>query len=96
MTTRKKGSIGSSFDEFLKEEGIYDQVETTAIKRVIAWQLEKAMKARRVTKAQLARQMKTSRSQLDRLFDPANCGVTLDTLARAAQALGRHIRLELV
>ena len=75
---------------------MYNEVEATAIKRVIAWQLEKAMKAKRVTKAQLARRMKTSRSQLDRLFDPGNCGVTLDTLARAAQALGRHIRLEIV
>jgi len=96
MTTRKKGRIGSSFDDFLKEEGIYDDVETTAIKRVIAWQLEKAMKARRMSKLQMARRMKTSRSQLDRLLDPAHNGVTLDTLSRAAQVLGRHIRLELV
>jgi len=96
MTTRKKGRIGSSFDDFLKEEGIYDDVETTAIKRVIAWQLEKAMKARRMSKLQMARRMKTSRSQLDRLLDPLHNGVTLDTLSRAAQVLGRHIRLELV
>jgi antitoxin HicB len=60
MTVRKKGRIGSSFDEFLKEEGIYDEVETTAIKPVIAWQLEQAMKAKRMSKLQMARRMKTS------------------------------------
>ena len=96
MTVRKKGRIGSSFDGFLKEEGIYDEVETTTIKRVIAWQFEQAMKAKRMSKLQMARRMKTSRSQLDRLLDPGHSGVTLETLARAAQVLGRHIRLELV
>jgi antitoxin HicB len=96
MSTRKKGRIGSSFDDFLKEENIYDEVETTAIKRALAWQLEKAMKTRRMSKLQMARQMKTSRSQLDRLLDPRNSGVTLETLSRAAQVLGRHIRVELV
>jgi DNA-binding Xre family transcriptional regulator len=96
MTVQKKGRIGSSFDEFLKEEGIYDEVETTAIKRVIAWQLVQAMKAKRMSKLQMARRMKTSRSQLDRLLDPGHGGVTLETLSRAAQVLGRHIRLELV
>lgn len=96
MTTRKKGRIGSSFDDFLKEEGIYDDAETTAIKRVIAWQLEEAMKTRRMSKLQMARRMKTSRSQLDRLLDPGHGGVTLETLSRAAQVLGRHIRLEIV
>jgi predicted XRE-type DNA-binding protein len=96
MTTRKKGRIGSSFDDYLKEEGIYDEAETTAIKRVIAWQLEEAMKTRRMSKLQMARRMKTSRSQLDRLLDPGHGGVTLETLSRAAQVLGRHIRLEIV
>jgi transcriptional regulator with XRE-family HTH domain len=70
-------------------------VETVAVKRVIAWQLEEAMKARRMSKLQMARRMKTSRSQLDRLLDPSHSGVTLETLARAAQVLGRHIRVEL-
>lgn len=96
MTRRKKGRLGSSFDDFLKEEGIYDEVETTAIKRVIAWQLEEAMKAERISKAELAQRMKTSRSQVDRLLDPEHSGVTLETLSRAAQVVGRHIRLELV
>lgn len=96
MTGRKKGRIGSSFDRFLKDEGVYNQVETVAVKRVIAWQLEEAMKARHMSKLKMARQMKTSRSQLDRLLDPSHSGVTLETLARAAQMLGRHIRVELV
>ena len=95
MTSRKKGRIGSSFDDFLKDEGVYNEVETVAVKRVIAWQLEEAMKARRMIKLQMARRMKTSRSQLDRLLDPSHSGVTLETLARAAQVLGRHIRVEL-
>lgn len=96
MKKRKKGRIGSSFDEFLKDKGVYNEVETVAVKRVIAWQLEEAMKNRRMSKLQMARRMKTSRSQLDRLLDPSHSGVTLETLARAAQVLGRHIRVELV
>ena len=96
MKRRKNGRIGSSFDDFLKDEGVYNEVETVAVKRVIAWQLEEAMKTRRMTKLQMARRMKTSRSQLDRLLDPTHSGVTLETLARAAQVLGRHIRVELV
>jgi antitoxin HicB len=96
MTSRKKGRIGSLLDDFLKDEGVYNEVETVAVKRVIAWQLEEAMKARRMSKLQMARRMKTSRSQLDRLLDPSHSGVTLETLARAAQVLGRHIRVELV
>ena len=95
MTSRKKGRIGSSFDDFLKDEGVYNEVETVAVKRVIAWQLEEAMKARRMSKLQMARRMKTSRSQLERLLDLSHSGVTLETLARAAQVLGRHIRVEL-
>jgi antitoxin HicB len=96
MKRRPKSRIGSSFDDFLKDEGVYNEVETVAVKRVIAWQLEEAMKARRMSKLQMARRMKTSRSQLDRLLDPSHSGVTLETLARAAQVLGRHIRVELV
>ena len=96
MNSRKKGRMGSSFDDFLKDEGVYNEVEWVAVKRVIAWQLEEAMKARHMSKLQMARRMKTSRSQLDRLLDPSHSGVTLETLARAAQVLGRHIRVELV
>jgi transcriptional regulator with XRE-family HTH domain len=67
-----------------------------AIKRVLAWQIARAMKKQRLTKAEMARRMATSRSQLDRLLDPAGNSVTLETLARAARAIGRQVRLELV
>ncbi len=96
MKTAKKGRIGSSFDDFLKEEGIYDQTTARSIKRVIARQLDALMDDQGITKAELAKRMKTSRSQLDRLLDPKNASVTLDTLARAAKAVGRRLRMELV
>ena len=88
--------IGSSFDEFLKEDGIYEEVQTTAIKRVLALQLEQAMKAKKLSKIEMARRMRTSRVQLDRLLDPDNDSVTLATLRRAAAVVGREVRLELV
>jgi antitoxin HicB len=93
---KKKGRIGSSFDEFLKEEGIYEEVTARAIKRVIARQLDALMHDQGLTKSSLARRMKTSRAQLDRLLDPNNEAVTLGTLTRAAQAVGRQLRMELV
>jgi DNA-binding Xre family transcriptional regulator len=93
---KKKGKIGSSFDEFLKEEGIYEEVTARAIKRVIARQLDALMQEQGLTKSSLAKRMKTSRAQLDRLLDPDNESVTLDTLTRAAQAVGRQLRMELV
>lgn len=96
MSIQKKGRIGSRFDDFLREEGIYESVQAVAIKRVIAWQLAEAMKAKGLTKAEMARQMNTSRSQLDRLLDPEIEGVELQTLVRAAQVLGRQLRLELL
>jgi predicted XRE-type DNA-binding protein len=65
----KKGRIGSAFDDFLREEGTYEQTQAVAIKRVLAWQLGEAMKAKGLTKSELARQMNTSRSQLNRLLD---------------------------
>jgi antitoxin HicB len=92
----KKGRIGSSFDDFLKEEGIYEEVTARAIKRVIARQLDALMKDQRLTKSALAKRMQTSRAQLDRLLDPENESVTLGTLARAAQAVGRELRMELI
>jgi DNA-binding Xre family transcriptional regulator len=96
MTKKKKGRIGSSFDDFLKEEGIYEEVTARAIKRVIARQLGALMKEQGISKTDLAKTMKTSRAQLDRLLDPDNESVTLGTLARAAQAVGRNLRMELV
>lgn len=82
---------GSSFDSFLEEEGIREEVEAVAIKRVLAWQLEQAMKRQQKTKQAMAKQLRTSRSQLDRLLDPRNASVTLDTMSRAARALGKRL-----
>jgi DNA-binding Xre family transcriptional regulator len=96
MTEKPKGRIGSSFDDFLKEEGNYEEVSARAIKRVLARQLDALMIDQKITKAELARRMKTSRAQLDRLLDPQNESVTLSTLTRAAHAVGRTLRVELV
>ncbi len=93
---KKKGYIGGSFDAFLKEEGLYEEVTARAIKRVIARQLDAIMRKDHLTKTMLAKRMQTSRAQLDRLLDPDNESVTLGTLARAAHAVGRNLRMELV
>lgn len=93
---KKKGRIGGSFDAFLKEEGLYEEVTARAIKRVIARQLDAIMRKDHLTKTMLAKRMQTSRAQLDRLLDPDNESVTLGTLARAAHAVGRNLRMELV
>jgi antitoxin HicB len=82
---------GSTFDSFLDEESIREEVEAVAIKRVLAWQLEQEMKRQQKTKQAMARQLRTSRSQLDRLLDPRNASVTLDTMSRAARALGKRL-----
>jgi antitoxin HicB len=95
MSGKAKGGIGSSFDDYLKEEGVYEETQSIAIKRVLAWQIEEAMKAQNVGKAEMARRMGTSRSQLDRLLDPQHADVKIVTLVRAAEALGRSLRLEL-
>ena len=92
----RKGRIGSSFEDFLREEGIHAEVTARAIKRVIARQLDALMADEGITKAELAKRMKTSRTQLDRLLDPENESVTLGTLTRAAEAVGRQLRVELV
>lgn len=95
MSTRKnrKGMdhSGSTFDSFLEQEGIREEVEAVAIKRVLAWQLEEAMRKQQKTKHAMAKQLHTSRSQLDRLLDPRNVSVTLDTITRAARALGKRV-----
>lgn len=84
---------GSTFDSFLEEEGIREEVEAVAIKRILAWQLEKAMKEQRKSKQVMARQLRTSRSQLDRLLDPQNVSVTIATITRAARALGKRVTI---
>jgi antitoxin HicB len=88
--------IGSSFEDFLKEEGIYEEVQAQAVKEALAWQIEQAIKTPGLTKAEMARRMQTSRVQLDRLLDPKNTSVTLHTLQRAAAILGKRVRLDLV
>jgi len=92
----KNKHIGSSFDDFMEEEGLLVESEAVAIKRVIAFQLEEEMTKKCLSKAALARSMKTSRSALDRLLDPNNSSVTLKTLDAAAHALGKRIQLSLV
>ena len=90
-TRKKMDHSGSTFDSFLEEEGIREEVEAVAIKRVLAWQFEQAMRRQQKTKQAMAKQLHTSRSQLDRLLDPENVSVTLDTIARAARALGKRV-----
>ena len=92
----KKRNIGSTFDSWLREEGISEEVSANAIKRVIARQIASAMSQKGITKAEMARQMNTSRASLDRLLDPENGAITLSTLQKAASVVGRGIRLELV
>jgi len=91
----KRPAIGSSFDDFLKEEGIYEEVQAASIKRVLSWQLQQAMEASHISKAEMARRMHTSRSHLDRLLDPDNERVQLDTLIKAAAVVGKRVRIEL-
>jgi hypothetical protein len=93
---KKKGRIGSSFNDFLKDEGLDQEASAVAIKRVLAWQLEKAMAKEGVTKNEMAKRMRTSRSQLDRILDPDNDKIQLDTVFKAARVLGRELRLELI
>jgi antitoxin HicB len=88
---KKVDHSGSTFDSFLEEEGVREEVEAVAIKRVLAWQLQRAMRQQQKTKQTMARQLHTSRSQLDRLLDPRNVSVTLDTITRAARALGKRV-----
>ena len=95
MAKKSKGRIGSSFDDYLAEEGILEEVEDLALKEIIADQLVYAMKKAGITKTAMAQRMGTSRRQLDRLLDPRNRSVTLLTLRRAASAVGRTLRVEL-
>jgi antitoxin HicB len=95
MAKKRKGRIGSSFDDYLAKEGIREEVEDQALKEIIADQLAEAMKKTGITKTAMAARMGTSRRQLDRLLDPRNPSVTLLTLRRAAKAVGRKLRVEL-
>ena len=92
---QKKGRIGSSFDDFLAEEGILEECEERAIKRILADQVKAAMEEEGLSKTAMAARMETSRRALDRLLDPDNTSVTLHTLQRAAAAVGRRLHLDL-
>jgi antitoxin HicB len=88
--------IGSSFDDFLQEEGMLAQAEAIAIKRVIAFQLEETMTKEHITKTEMAKRMKTSRSAVDRLLDPLNTSITLATIESAVAAMGKRLQIQVV
>ena len=90
-----KKNIGSSFDDFLKEEAMLEEVTAVAMKRVFAWQIAQEMKAQQLTKTALAKRMHTSRAALNRLLDENDSSLTLTTLASAAAALGKKVNLQL-
>jgi predicted XRE-type DNA-binding protein len=92
----KNSFVGSTFDDFLEEEGIKEDVSNGAIKKIIALQLQETLKKENLTKKELARRLETSRAAVDRLLDPYNDSVTLLTLKRAASIMGRKIKLELI
>ncbi|MBX3051826.1 MAG: XRE family transcriptional regulator [Caldilineaceae bacterium] len=88
--------IGSDFDDFLAEEGILAEVETAALKRVIAFQFQQEMERNNLSKTEMAAKMNTSRASINRLLDPENVSVTLQTLEKAALAIGKKLRIEFV
>ncbi|MEH3147893.1 MAG: Fis family transcriptional regulator [Methylobacterium frigidaeris] len=88
--------IGESFDSFLRLEGLYEDVTATAIKRTLALQIEREMLSQNITKSELARRMRTSATQVGRLFDPDNDRIQLDTLVKAASAVGKTLAVSLV
>jgi antitoxin HicB len=93
---KRNKHIGPSLEDFLKEEGVLEETRAVALKETLAWQVQQAMKKGKISKVEMARRMKTSRAALDRLLDPRNASVTLQTLTRAAHAVGRDLRIELV
>ncbi len=94
--TKGNRHIGSSLDDFLKEEGILEEARAVAIKEAVAFQVQQAMLKGKISKVEMARRMKTSRAALDRFLAPGSASVTLQTLARAARAIGCDLRIELV
>jgi hypothetical protein len=89
-------NAGSTIDDFLRDEGVLEEFQARSIKEGIAWQIEKAMKEGKISKRRLAHMMQTSRTQVDRVLDPTDGNVTIQTLQRAAAVLGRRVQLELV
>lgn len=92
---KRNRHIGSSFEDFLVEEGIHEEVTTHAWKRVLAWQVAEAMKSEGISKNQMAKRMNTSRTQIDRLLDPDNPNVLLGTVQKAAAAIGKRVTITL-
>ncbi len=92
----KQQALGSSFDDFLEEEGLLPAVDALAAKRVIAYQLAESMKEKQISKTDMAKRMGTSRSSLNRLLDPLNTSVSLATIDRAVVALGKRLSIEIV
>ena len=92
---KRNPRTGSRFDDFLNEEGMFEEVQAKALKRALAEQLEESMQAAKLTKLEMAKKMATSRSQLDRVLDPSNVSVQLDTLIKAARALGKEIEIKI-
>ena len=90
-----KKHLGSGIDDFLKEEGVFEEAQAQAVKEVVAWQLAEAMKERKISKSKMAAMLKTSRTQINRLLDPKN-DITLLSLQRAAAIVGRRVSIELV
>ena len=90
-----KKHMGSGIDDFLKEEGIFEEAQAQAVKEVVAWQLAEAMRKQKISKNRMASMLKTSRTQVDRLLDPKN-DITLGSLQRAAAVVGRRLTIELV
>ena len=100
MTTKAarkaNAHVGSNFDEFLREEGVYDQAQAVAVKRVLAHELERNMQKAQLPKTDMAKRMGTTRAQLDRLLNPENPSTTLQTLVKAAGAVGKRVKISLV
>jgi predicted XRE-type DNA-binding protein len=96
VAVKKRTHWGSTLNDFLKEEGIYEEAKTQVAKEMIAWQIQQAMKKKGLTKKRMAELMETSRTQIDRLLNPRDHNVTLATLEKAAAIVGRQLRLELV
>ena len=96
MSKKQNPHIGESFDSFLRDEGIYEEVTATAIKRTLALQIEHEMAVQNISKSEMARRMKTSATQLGRLLDPDNDRIQLDTLVKAASAVGKNLAVSLV
>ena len=94
--SKRNRHVGSSLDDFLKNEGIFEEARAVAIKEAVAYQIQQAMEKEKISKVEMARRMRTSRAALDRFLAPGTASVTLQTLTKAARAIGRDLRIELV